>query len=450
MKRLSRRAVLRGTIAGGATVALGLPVLDAMLDGDGALADGPRFPDRFVLWFWGNGSIPGELAPAATGPLATTALSRGLEAVKHKTHMISGTRLPVLGANNPHVEGSVGMLSATNAMVDPSYTGRDADWDYMTFGGPSIDEVAAEVVGGAPYRSVVVSLTELRASNGPGTAITYTSHRAPYLFNSPMNDPRELFAMLFGAGAPTFGMPTAEDVERARVLDAVLSDAHTLERRLGAADRERLGFHLDALRSLEARLAGRLGVSCSSPTEPENPISDRDRARIFSELISLGFACDLTRVASVQFSSTATHVDYPDVFPEKLVFNGAPTDFHAYVHQSGPDETVRKGIQYFIDVFGDFLSILDARPEGGGSLLDHSVVLGTSELGAGWNHRFDDMPIVIAGGGNGRLRPGSHVRLEGASATRAPLTCLHALGAMPDGFGRDQLRSTDPISEILV
>lgn len=450
-RRLPRRSFLRGTLLGGAAVSIGLPMLDAMLDRNGALADG-KLPDRFVLWFWGNGSIPGELAPATTGTgYETTPLLRGIDPLKHKVHVVSGTRLAVIGKHNPHVEGSIGMLSGTNALVDPSYTGRDADWDYMTFGGPTIDEVAADVVGEAAFRSVAISLTELRESRGPGTAITYTSHRAPYVFNPPMADPRELFAMLFGEGAPSFEPPTPEDFEQASVLDAVLDDAKTLERRLGAADRQRLDIHLDSIRSLEARLTGRIGASCVAPAAPiEDPISDRERARIFGELVALGFACDLTRVASIQFSSTATHVDYPDVFPENLLVNGAPTDFHEYVHQRGADENVRKGIQYFVDVFGDFLSVLDSAAEAGGTLLDHSVVFGTSELGAGWDHRFDDMPVLIAGGGNGRLKAGAHTRLEGAAASRAALTCLHALGAEPEGWGQAQLRVTDPFGEVLV
>ena len=52
---LSRRKVLRGMLRGSA-VALGLPLLESMLNDSGtALAAGERLPVRYGLFFWGNG-----------------------------------------------------------------------------------------------------------------------------------------------------------------------------------------------------------------------------------------------------------------------------------------------------------------------------------------------------------------------------------------------------------
>ena len=53
---LKRRTLLRGALAGGGAFAVGLPLLDAMLDNHGeALAQGGPLPARFVSWFFGNG-----------------------------------------------------------------------------------------------------------------------------------------------------------------------------------------------------------------------------------------------------------------------------------------------------------------------------------------------------------------------------------------------------------
>ena len=53
---LSRRTMLRGVTAGGLGVALGLPVLEAMLNNHGtALANGADLPCRMITWFFGNG-----------------------------------------------------------------------------------------------------------------------------------------------------------------------------------------------------------------------------------------------------------------------------------------------------------------------------------------------------------------------------------------------------------
>src|SRR5688572_18664127 len=64
---LSRRAVLRGSL-GGATVAVALPRLQAMLNGNGtAYAAGDALPRRFGLWCWANGVHLALWVPKATG-----------------------------------------------------------------------------------------------------------------------------------------------------------------------------------------------------------------------------------------------------------------------------------------------------------------------------------------------------------------------------------------------
>lgn len=454
---LNRRTFLRGTLFGGTAVTIGLPVLDAMLTTSGsALADGTPPPKRFVLWFWGNGTHPGSWAPATTGAgWEPTELLRGLGAVRDYVSIVSGTQLPTRGRNNPHVEGVVGILAGGNPVVDPSYAGQSNDWDFMTFSGPSIDEVAADLVGAASFRSLVLAVTPLHGISGPGTAVRYTSHRGPYLFNPPVFDPAAVFDQLFGGGAPMIDTgPTPEALARASVLDAVLEDARTLDAKLGAADRERLEHHLDAIRELEMRLRGSapgaIGASCALPPAPATSDSYRQIAKDMSDLIAMAFACDLTRVVSMEFSSPASHTDYPDIFPSRLVHNGEATSFHEYEHNVGFDATVRTGLQYFVDVFGDFVATLAATPEAEGNLLDHSLVLGTSEVSNGWQHRFDDFPLLLAGGANGALRtPGQHVRLDGASASRVPLTILKALGSTATEWGQDQYRTTEPIGELL-
>ena len=81
---LARRTFLRGALASGAAVALGMPLLDAMTNlGGTAHAGGEEFPLRFALWFWGNGTHPGSWAPTAVGPgWEPTSLLRGLAPVR--------------------------------------------------------------------------------------------------------------------------------------------------------------------------------------------------------------------------------------------------------------------------------------------------------------------------------------------------------------------------------
>jgi len=67
MKRFDRRALLRGTLAGGA-VSIGLPLLDCFLNVNGtALAQGAPLPLRFGAWMWGCGVNPARWTPSSEG-----------------------------------------------------------------------------------------------------------------------------------------------------------------------------------------------------------------------------------------------------------------------------------------------------------------------------------------------------------------------------------------------
>lgn len=454
---MSRRRLLRGATAAGAGVALGLPVLEAMMDLDGnAFADGSTCPKRFVLWFWGNGTVPNEWAPSATGRgWEPSSLLRGLDAVKNKVSIVSGTVLPTRGVNNPHVEGACGILTGGNPILAPEFTGSGGDWNFMTPPGASIDQHAVRLLGETSFPSMVLGITTPHGSSGPGTAVRDVSHNGPYAPNPALLDPAAVFTRFFGGGIPSPGVtePSAEELARASVLDAVMEDAAALQGRISAQDRIRVEQHLSSIRDIERRLrattTGMLGASCVETEAPVAVASFRARAQVMNELVGLAFACDLTRVAVMQFSSPASHSGYPDVFPDGVQHNGAATSFHEYEHSNGFDATVRTGLQYLIDVFGDHVAVLDATEEAGGTILDQSAVLGTSELSNGWQHRFDDFPLILAGSAGGALDAGQHVRMEGAASSRVPLTILRALGSEQASWGSEQFETTDVVGPLL-
>jgi hypothetical protein len=454
---LGRRTLLRGVV-GATGVAVGLPLLEAMLDAHGeALAGGTALPLRFGVWFWGNGTQPGAWAPPTQGAAwEATGLLSGLAAVKSYVNVVSGGVLAVPGVNNPHVEGAVGILAGGKPLLHESYSGQSDDWNFLTVPGPSVDQVAADTLAGtAPFRTLTLAVTPVHtsdagSSNHPGTAISYISHPAPYVFNPPIMDPSELFATLFGAGLPPIEPGQADPAKLARssVLDAVLSDASDLRRRLGKNDRTRLDLHLEGIYELQNRLTAVAmpGEACSVPVDPGNPTSERERARVMAELVAMAFACDLTRVVSLEFSSPASHVDYPDIGITGATLG---TSFHEYEHQNGYNGNVLAGLAYFMAVFGDFIAALQALPEVGGNLLDRSCILGTSDVSGGWDHAMSDYPLFVAGRAGGTLAsPGQHVSLAGDNAARVPLTCLKAVGVPIESWGTDQFLATQTVTGI--
>ncbi len=454
IRPIKRRTLLRGLLGAG-TVAVGLPLLEAMLDANGeALADGAPLPLRFGVWFWGNGTQPGAWAPATQGAgWEATGLLAGVAAVKDYVSVVSGGVLPVKKIYNPHVEGAVGILAAGNPLLHPSYNGQSNDWDFLTVPTPSVDQLAVDTLAGqSPFRTLAIGITPVHTSdagsnNAPGTAISYISHPAPYVFNPPVMDPSKLFAELFNVIKPGEIEPAA--LARSMVLDVIRDDASALRRRLGKNDRTRLDLHLEGIHELQNRLTAMVmgGEACVMPTDPGNPESERLRAKAMAELVAMAFACDLSRVVSLEFSSPASHVDYPDI---GITGSGLGTSFHEYEHQKGYDANVLKGLAYFIELFGDFVAALKALPEAGGNLLDRCCILGTSDVAGGWNHAMNDFPLLVAGRAGGALtHPGVHVSLAGANAARAPFTCLKAVGAPIDTFGTDQFATSEPVPGLL-
>ena len=65
--KISRRTVLRGTLAG-TVVSLGLPPLEAMFNANGTgYAQGAASPRRLGIFFWGGGVKHDRWNPTATG-----------------------------------------------------------------------------------------------------------------------------------------------------------------------------------------------------------------------------------------------------------------------------------------------------------------------------------------------------------------------------------------------
>jgi hypothetical protein len=85
--------------------------------------------------------------------------------------------------------------------------------------------------------------------------------------------------------------------------------------------------------------------------------------------------------------------------------------------------------------FAAFLEKLQRTPEGDGTLLDHSMIVYGSGISDGNRHNHEDLPVLLAGGGGGTLRPGRHVRFNRAPMTNLYLSLLDRLGAPTDRLG---------------
>ncbi|MCC6647827.1 MAG: DUF1552 domain-containing protein [Polyangiaceae bacterium] len=436
---LSRRAVLRGAL-GGAAVAIGLPMLDVFLDSSGAaLADGSPLPRRFGIFFWGNGVLPPQWNPATTGAGDEWQLSPlllPLERHKKKLTVVSGMQVKT-GNSVPHKSGPAGLLSGTTVQQ-----GGDE-----SFGGPTIDQTIAEQLG-APTRFRTL---ETAAWRGTGT-LSYTGVHAS---NPAEFSPRGLFDRLFGDGFVEPGSSAKADPKialRRSVLDAVGDDVGRLSSRLGKVDQARLDKHLSGIRQLEQQLQKLEEnppnlAACKAPAQPLDDYPDTDGrqplaevSRAMAAILAMSLACDQTRVFSHWFSYPVNNLLYP----------GVSAGHHQLTHdEPGDQPQVAKILGYVMTELAAFLDALDGVEEGDGTLLDHLVLLATSDVSYGRTHSLDDYPILLAGSCGGKLKTGLHYRSPASeNAGKVIVSLARAMDVSLASFGSGDAKTSDSLSAI--
>jgi hypothetical protein len=443
---IHRRTVLRGVL-GGAAVGVALPPLEAMFNSNGtAYAQGLAIPKRLGVFFWGNGVKLDRWTPATTGAAWTPSLElEPLTPLKDYVNVVSGMSI-LTGNERGHHAGTVGILSGAPMISQPHPNAGYAS----TFSAPSVDQVAAGVLGmSTRFKSLEVGISK-RIDGVEGTTLHYLSHNGPDSANPPEYDPAKVFDRLFGADfvAPTPGAAPAPVVDlskvlRKSVLDAVQSDLASLRLKVGTADKTRLDQHLANVRAIEGRLVATSTTSgaaaqamCGRPAKPTLPAEANgkeaieERMTAMSSLIAMALACDQTRVFSIMFSGSVCGTVYWQV--------GATSGHHDLTHnEAGDQPTVHAATIFTMKQFATLLAALKGVQEGAGNLLDSCAVLASSDTADGKLHSITDYPIVVAGRAGGGLKyPGVHYRSQTKENTSTVLfSMLKAVGLPLTEFG---------------
>ncbi len=434
-KHLSRRTVLRA-----AGVAVGLPLLDAMIPAATALANtaaAPKLragffyiPHGAIMWNTAFGAQMDHWTPSGAG--ADFRLSPILEPLERYKHYISSFG----HLENKAPRGSVhGLFPATwlsGVRPDASATGAMM--------APTIDQMIAERIGqdtATPSLELASETTTQAGACGGGSGCFYSSTLSFRNATTPLPmefNPRRVFLQLFGAG------DTAEEREtlsrrRISVLDMISQRTHELQRTLGPRDRVMLEGYLDSVREIERRVAIAAERDLSDIDLPDAPIgaaSDFDeQVRLMFDLIALAWQADITRVTTYLMVSEATNRTYNHI--------GVPDAFHPLSHHANNEERLRRLVaiqRYHVERFADFVAKIADTPDGEGSLLDNSMLLYGSNMSNSDRHDYYPVPNMLVGGASGLLaRGGQHIDLPPHTPlTNLHLTMLNKIGYELDSF----------------
>ena len=150
-----------------------------------------------------------------------------------------------------------------------------------------------------------------------------------------------------------------------------------------------------------------------------------------ADLLVLAFQCDLTRIATFVFANDGSNRSYPAI--------GVPDGHHDLSHHGGDpakQERIRKINQFHVAQFAYLLEKLKSIPEGDGTLLDHCMIVYGSGISDGNATIHDDLPILLAGRGNGTIKTGRHLRYpKETPLTNLYVSMLDRMGVEVDGFG---------------
>jgi hypothetical protein len=430
MRTLSRRSWLK-TLAAGTALA---PFLDL---GSPALA-GLAGPAKRVVLFCTMATTPSIWTPknvTAENAFELAESTSPLDAIRQHMVMIEG-----LPSGNP----------GDNHGSPDALTGQG----FMASGRPdlvSVDQFIADGLMAAGVQASVPSLLlGAEATAGGGKTMFNRGNNLPTI-SSPLSAFKAVFGNPMGASAAP---PDSLLRRRKSTLDAITGQLQTLRQGVGTEARARLDLHLDSIRQIEKRLGGGGGqiAGCGQDVGATDDTTDVLKANLVHLDILVGaLACNATRVAAIQFGSDQVlQVNLPEL--------GLQGDEHGLMLHSGEGDNFKKLTQFekwLSQRFVDLVKRLEATPDpdGGGTLLDTTLVVWARDMGDGAAHNQQSMRFVFAGSKYLKTDPkGRYIDFSGRNVRheRALLNICEAMGITDfKGFGAADLGSNKlPLSEL--
>jgi hypothetical protein len=438
---LSRRTLIRG-----AGVTLALPFLESMVPAQTPLANTAANPKtRFIGVFSAHGWAPTywndgrpDEPPTPGRNVGLGFIHTPLEPFKEQLTIIGGldstSSMPPPGSSGgDHARAAAALTGAAPKKT----SGADIRC------GASIDQIIAKKYGqDSLLPSLQIAIEDPGAATGVcgwGYSCAYTNSISWAGPTKPLPheiNPQVIFERLFGDGA-TPEERLARKRTNGSILDTAIGEVARLEQRLPGSDRARLGDYLESVREVERRLQLSVKRSNEAPEMPIGvPQTIDDHIKLIWDLQLLAFQADITRVSALLFARDESNQTYPD--------SGVTAANHASSHHG--EDPARREIwakinRYQMKTLAYFLKKARETKDGDGSLLDHSLLLWTSNMGNANQHSHVNVGSLLVGGASGRHKAKLNVMEQGPTANML-LGALHLFGIPDDSIGD----STKPLS----
>ena len=335
-----------------------------------------------------------------------------LSGLKNKINLITGMDRTFQQGTDVHAQCASCYLSSA-----PPYTIKGTAWPLDR----TLDHLVADVAGKeTPFSTLEFSCNSHKDNKESiyfdNISWYGTGHLAP-----SVRDPRKMYRRLF----------STKEIERYRdVTDLVLEDARSMKKDLGYADGQKFAEYFDSIRSIETQMdrlesmKGELAkVSFDEPAEAYLPRGEY--IRLMGDLMVVALQSGLTNVATFMVG--------PERWDTPYLFDGLfdkPMSHHGMSHnQTKMIEQLLKVDRFHMEQYAYLLEKMEGVMEADGStLLDNTLFTYGSGLGDGSTHQYNDLSIIMAGGGN-QVKTGQHINMpEGTPLANLWLTQARMMG----------------------
>jgi Protein of unknown function (DUF1552) len=478
--KFARRSFLRGL---GGSAALMVPLLRSIE----ARAAGAAAPLRFLVIHHPLGANPGLTNWRPTATATTTSFTLPMESapftpLQKYMVMVDGVNIVAAtnhpsgtdadnnsGGQNTHEGGMVAMMTGVPTI------GMVGQQDHCA-GGPSIDQILLQQSPGLGTSFGSLQLAADVRSDRDEKAPRVLSYLAPQSGQSdpsvarqplfPETSPINTFNRIFGGALPTGSNTSQILAQKMSVITYLQSDLARLQTLVPASEKDRLTAHADAIAQLETSIQQMYGTTttnsvCVKPATPPNYANTSSGTQgsgsVYSDLggvdyyipnqptshphldlgqtqlrlIKAAFACDLVRVATFMWSAGTNWVVFPGTFQGATIKgNLQSTPHHPPSHSdpSGDPNTpawLNQINQFYSNATSTVLQEFATTPDiDGNMLIDNTVIVYITEVARAWDHNQQNMPLIIFGGKNTRVKGGTFLKVTGGS-----------LGAQTGGTG---------------
>jgi hypothetical protein len=393
-----------------------------------------RRKQRLIVMFSPNGVVQDDYWPQTEGAdFEITPILEPLADYRDKMLLLHGVSNKVGGDGDSHMRGMSCLLTGAELLPGNIQGGSHTPAGWAS--GISVDQELKNFLQSNAHSSTRFGALEfgvqVREEADPWTRMCYAGRNRPV---APVNDPYSMFARMYGR--------SKDDELLGSVLDDVRYQLKKVGNQLGHEAKQMMQEHQTFVSEMERDLRNAAQQKLDAPAPNlEDGVSLRQSnmpkiSRMQIDLLVNGFANDMNRVATLQYSNSVGQV--------RMKWLGINEPHHQLSHDPDMKEDSQKKLtkinQWFAGQMQYLLKKLAETKEPGTdeSLLDNTLVIWTNELGKGNSHTLQNIPMLLAGSAPG-FKMGRYLKLDDVAHNRLWLSLTSAFGHELESFGEKNL-----------